>query len=214
MIVTELVLARHGEAVCNADGVVGGPTTCTGLTERGRGQTERLAHRLGIEHGEQPFTAFYTTVRPRVAQSAAAVAKVIGMAPVPIDTLIGLNPGTADGQPWPEVKNAFGGPPHHDPDRPFADGAETWSSYLDRAGKTLIDIINRDGGGRILIVAHGETIEAAMTLLLRLPPGTSTHAGFVTDHTSITRWKHQRNRFGQDTWLLCGHNDTSHLDTA
>ena len=33
---TRIVLVRHGEAVCNVSGVVGGARGCTGLTELGR----------------------------------------------------------------------------------------------------------------------------------------------------------------------------------
>jgi probable phosphoglycerate mutase len=35
MIITEPVIARHGEAECNVSGIAGGPIGCTGLTEAG-----------------------------------------------------------------------------------------------------------------------------------------------------------------------------------
>jgi 2,3-bisphosphoglycerate-dependent phosphoglycerate mutase len=37
-VITELILARHGEAHCNLAGLAGGEKTCTGLTARGRQQ--------------------------------------------------------------------------------------------------------------------------------------------------------------------------------
>lgn len=40
---TELVLARHGEAHCNRDQIVGGPRGCRGLTDRGHRQARLLA---------------------------------------------------------------------------------------------------------------------------------------------------------------------------
>jgi 2,3-bisphosphoglycerate-dependent phosphoglycerate mutase len=34
----ELLIARHGEAHCNRNQIVGGPKGCKGLTDRGRRQ--------------------------------------------------------------------------------------------------------------------------------------------------------------------------------
>ncbi len=43
---TRVVLVRHGEAVCNINGIVGGQRGCTGLTDLGRRQVTALAERL------------------------------------------------------------------------------------------------------------------------------------------------------------------------
>jgi probable phosphoglycerate mutase len=72
-------------------------------------------------------------------------------------------------------------------------------------------LIKRHEGQRILIAGHGETIDAAASLLLQLPPGSCTRNGFQTDHAAITSWHMQRNRLGQQLWMLATHNDTQHL---
>jgi len=64
---------------------------------------------------------------------------------------------------------------------------------------------------RILIAGHGETVDAAATLLLGLAPGSSARVGFGSAHASITRWNMPRNRFGQEIWILAVLNDTRHL---
>lgn len=112
--------------------------------------------------------------------------------------LSGPHHGDADGQPWTDIKTAFGGPPQTDPDRPYVHGSETWNQYLARAAAALAELISRHPGQSILIAGHGETVEAAATLLLGLPAGTCTRAGFQVSHASLTRWHLQRNRFGQD----------------
>ena len=48
----------------------------------------------------------------------------------------------------------------------------------------LQKILARHDGERILIAAHGETVEAAHTLLLGLPRNACLRLGFVTDHAS------------------------------
>jgi len=210
-ITTELVLARHGEAICNKEGIVGGETGCTGLTPRGHAQARRLAKRLAADHSVRPFEAFYATPRLRVRQTAQAVTDALGVRPTIVDDLRGPDHGDADGRPWREIKTAFGGPPQHDPDRPYATGSETWNQYLTRAMTALDRIINRHRGQRILITAHGETIEAAHCLLLGLTPETRAALGFITDHACVTRWERHVNRFGREVWMLACHNDTSHL---
>ncbi|PPJ36406.1 histidine phosphatase family protein [Nocardia nova] len=211
MPLTELLLARHGEAVCNVEGIVGGERGCTGLTDRGRRQAAQLAERLRSEHSRQRFDAIYTTPRRRCAETAQIVTTVLGTTAVVDSDLRGADHGAADARAWRDVKDAFGGPPQHDPDRPYAEGAESWTAYLDRSTQALARIIAHHPGQRVLVLAHGETIEAANTLLLGLPAGTCTRARFVTDHASLTRWQLHTNRLGHRVWMLCAHNDTTHL---
>jgi len=110
-----------------------------------------------------------------------------------------------------DIKSAFGGPPQHDPDRPYASGSETWNQYLQRATSALRTILDRHTGRHILIVGHGETTEAAHTLLLDLPAEACLRLGFVTNHAGLTRWQQYVNRFGRRVWMLATHNDTAHL---
>lgn len=210
-VTTELVLARHGEANNNATGTVGGERGCTGLSPQGREQAHRLALRLATEHAEHPFDAFYGTPRRRVRDTADIIGQALSLTATVVDALRGPDHGDADGRPWHEVKTAFGGPPQHNPDRPYATGSETWNQYLKRATTALQQILDRHAGQRILIAAHGETIEATHVLLLQLPAEVRLGLGFVTDHTGVTRWQHHVNRFDRRVWMLAAHNDTRHL---
>ncbi|MGW4463006.1 histidine phosphatase family protein [Micromonospora sp. NPDC004704] len=208
---TELVIARHGEAACNAAGIVGGERGCTGLTDLGRSQVERLSARLAAEHAQRPYDAFYATSRLRVVQTAAIIAQALRLPATTDSGLLGPDHGDADGQPWSDVKTAFQGPPQHAPDSQYAAGSETWNQYLQRATHALQKILARHDGGRILITAHGETVEAAHSLLLGLPRNACLRFGFVTEHASVSRWQRPTNRFGRTIWQLVAHNDTNHL---
>ncbi len=209
MIRSELVFLRHGQAQCNLDGLVGGPRTCTGLTDRGRAQVMQAALRLSVEHSAAPFTALYTGPRLRLEQTGAILAETLDL-PLHIEPgLDGPIHGEADGRPWQEVKAVHGGGPHIRPDSPWAIGSDTWNAYLRRAGHHLLELITRHSTDRILIAAHGEIVLAAHTLLLGLPEGTAS--GFTVDHASLTRWHHHQNRRGQQRWMLDRHNDTAHL---
>jgi probable phosphoglycerate mutase len=214
-VTTELALVRHGEANNNAAGIVGGERGCTGLSPQGREQVQRLAIRLADEHACRPFGAFYGTPRRRVLDTVEIISPALTDLPVKIlTTLRGPDHGDADGRPWHQIKTAFGGPPQHNPDQPYATGSETWNQYLQRATTALRQILDQHAGQRILIAAHGETIEAAHVLLLQLPPAVRLGIGFVTDHAGITRWQQHVNRFDRRVWMLAAHNDTRHLDGA
>lgn len=207
-VITTLTLTRHGEAHCNVAGLAGGERTCTGLTERGRAQVRLLAQRL---RGQEPADVLYSAPRQRARESAQILSDALGL-PVQLEArLSGPDHGLGDGRPWTEIKAAFGGPAQSDPDRPYAPGSETWNQYLARAGAVLTQVMRQHQGQRILVAGHGETVDAAATVLLGLPPGSCTRVGFEAGHASVTRWHMQRNRYGQELWILAALNDTSHL---
>jgi probable phosphoglycerate mutase len=211
-MITEVILARHGEAHCNLAGIAGGENACTGLTDRGRQQVRTLGARLREEQeAGLPFDVLYASPRRRVRESADILAAALGLPAHVEPGLAGPWHGEADGRGWEDIKTAFCGPPQSDPDRPYAPGSETWSQYLARATACLAGLTQRHAGRRVLITGHAETVEAAFTLMLALPAGSSARAGFAADHASVTRWHMRRNRFGQEVWLLTAFNDTRHL---
>jgi probable phosphoglycerate mutase len=207
----ELVLIGHGEAVCDVAGLVGGPGTCTGLTARGRRQMYALATALEAQHARAPFDVLYASPRPRTRESAVILGTQLGLHPLVLDDLRGVEYGEADGRARTDVEEAFGGSPQRYPDRPYALGAEPWTSYLQRAVRTLSRLLVEHDGQRVLVAGHAGTIVAANTLLLGLPGGPGSRTGFVVDHASLTWWLQQVDRFGHVTWMLVRHNDTGHL---
>jgi probable phosphoglycerate mutase len=212
---TRLVLTRHGQAHCNALGIIGGPAGCTGLTSRGRYQARQLAERLHADHAGRPFDAAYTTPLRRARETAAIIAGHLGLPVTTIDDLREPDYGDADGKPWAEVVTAFGRIPALHPDQPIAPGAETWTTYLNRATAALQVILGRHAGGTVLVIGHGETVTAAAHLFLSLPASVRASAAFAVDYASITRWEQQPLAWTQPgagwRWTLTAHNDTTHL---
>jgi probable phosphoglycerate mutase len=211
-LTTRLVLTRHGQAQCNVEERVGGPKTCTGLTDLGRRQMDQLGARLATEqHAGHSFDALCAGPRRRLQESGEILAAALGL---PLETDLGLDGprhGQADGQLWHDVETAFRGAPHTHPDVPYAPGSDTWNGYLARATHHLTALIERRQGQNILLAVHGETIQAACHLLLGLTPESSPRLGFGTDHACLTRFELHHDRFGQAAWVLAALNDTAHL---
>lgn len=164
---TRVVLIRHGEAYCNALGMVGGPKGCGGLTDLGCRQAYALRERLEHSREFDDAVALYTSVLPRAIETA----EVIGPGLPPLEAvadcdLCELHPGEADGLTWEEMVQRFGGPDWDaDPGAPFAPGGESWLDFYDRCDAALARLVERHPGQRIVLVVHGGFIEQAMKIL-------------------------------------------------
>lgn len=212
---TRLILARHGQSHCNVHGIIGGLRGCTGLTDHGRHQAQRLAGRLGAEHASQAITAAYTTPIRRARETADIVA---GHLDLPLQTVNDLREpdyGDADGQPWTEVVAGFGRIPAQHPHRPLAPGAESWTTYLQRSTTALQALLTRHAGETLLVIGHGETITAAAHHFLHLDADQRATIAFAVHNASITRWEQQPLAWTLPDagwrWTLLTHNDTTHL---
>ncbi|WP_328929727.1 histidine phosphatase family protein [Streptomyces sp. NBC_00190] len=211
-VTTRLVIARHGEARCNTAGRVGGPKTCTGLTDAGRFQIERLAARLAAEQDAgNPVGAVYAGPRRRLQESGRLLADGLGLPLLTDPGLDGPRHGQADGMLWREVEASFRGAPYAHPNRPCAPDAEPWNSYLTRVTRHLAGLLERHDGGHVLLAAHGETLHAVCRLLLGIPVSRSPVMGFGATHAGLTRFELRRDDFGDTRWILAVLNDTAHL---
>jgi probable phosphoglycerate mutase len=210
----EILLVRHGNALCNELGVMASHS-CQGLTETGHRQAGQLARRLAAEQdqGHRVVALYSSTVR-RAMDTAWPVANLLGKSVVPRVDLRVPDPGPhAEGVPWHTLRRRWRTPDPDRPSRPLAAGGEPWRVYLARAHASLAGIIAEHPGGRIVVVGHSETATAAYTLLIGV---LSLHALKVDlDHTGIIRLVAAPElpdvRSNVPRWALRVHNDTGHL---
>lgn len=204
---TRLVLIRHGESQVTVRRVIGGPRTCSGLSELGRRQAERLATRLS-ETGELAgVAALYSSSYPRAIETAEVVASALGV-PVDEDVRFGEHdPGPeCDGLRFDEFVERFGMPDWQgDPHAVTFPGGETLAAFHHRVGEALSEVGRRHAGGLVVVACHGGVVDAAFRSLLRLPQvgGFELH----TLNTSLTEFA--RTRSGG--WRLARYNDAAHL---
>lgn len=215
MPATEVLIARHGEAHCNRDALIGGPAGCRGLTGPGRLQAERLAQRLARHPPARPIQAIYTTPLRRAHESAAIIGAYLAIDTQIVPGLAEQDHGSADGRPWTEVVAEYGGVPALDADRPLAPGGETWREYIRRSSLALARILARHDGDRILIVGHGETVVTAFHHFFGLPAASRSAVSVAVHYASLTIWEQQPISWTRPAagmrWTLMTHNDTGHL---
>jgi 2,3-bisphosphoglycerate-dependent phosphoglycerate mutase len=212
--VTRLVLVRHGEAVCNVSGVCGGRTGCTGLTQRGIEQVEKLRDRLALTGELAGTDALYASVLPRAIQTAEILAPALVGDKAPALSIISecglceLHPGEADALTWSEFAERFGRLDwDENPDQVIAPGGESWTGFVNRAADMVAEIADRHRGQLVVVACHAGVIEASLLGLLPVTGGRQgTRLQLRTQHASMTSWELDDGR-----WRLLGYNDAAHL---
>ena len=207
---TRLVLVRHGEALCNVEGVIGGPIGCRGLTSTGRAQASALADRLVRSAEFSDVGALYTSVLPRAIETASIIARGLPSALVAQTDcdLCELHPGDADGLTWSAMVERFGTPDWDlDPRQPFAPGGESLAGFFERCVASFERIARAHVDQRVVLVVHGGVVEQLIKLVTRSEPG--ERLGLVTEHCSITEVE-----FDGDRRRLLSYNDRAPLAEA
>jgi probable phosphoglycerate mutase len=188
-----IVLVRHGEAVCNVSGVVGGQMGCTGLTDLGRRQVRAVADRLERTGELGVVDALYASVLPRAIETAGILASALKVDPSQITQdcdLCELHPGEADGMRWQQVIDAFGVPDwDNDPELLIAPGGESWTGFVARVSRTLQGLAQRHAGEVVVAAVHAGVIEASLIGLLQIPPAAGRRGWVRIGHASLTEWE-------------------------
>src|SRR4051812_14544961 len=115
-----LILVRHGDAHAGFHGVIGGPTGCTGLTDRGREQAAALRDFFAVS-GRVRADVLLSSVIPRAIETAEIIAPGLGIETFGRECdLCEVHTGEADGLEWAEWGVRYGSfDMEADPDRVF-----------------------------------------------------------------------------------------------
>src|SRR5207244_1237247 len=169
---TRVVLVRHAEGKVNIDGVIGGLSGCSGLTELGGAQAERLRERW-TRTGFRPDAIVTSPVRRARETAHILAAGFNGLSVVEDCDLCELYLGEADGLNWQEYDARYGRfNLMAEPSRPFAPGAECWNDATARIRRWFDDVPLRFGGQTVVAVTHAGFIVASMLELLGVNPST------------------------------------------
>jgi probable phosphoglycerate mutase len=206
-----LLLVRHGESVAQAEGFVGGPKGCRGLSELGRSQVMALRDRWRAV-GQQA-DVLVTSTLPRAVQTAEILNDLWGVPLEQDNELCEIVPGECDGMRWTEFESQFrGGDYRWDPYTSVSAGGESWVEFQERVSSAIGALVDRHHDKTIVAAVHGGVIDGSMVHFLGLPKD----AGHVLQSTnaSITEWQHvEPAETGEPGgWRLLRFNDSAHLE--
>jgi len=205
---TRLLLIRHGHSVAQEAGRLTNHDTCSGLSDTGRLQAERLAERLRRTDELVGVDALHTSLLARAQETAAVVADAADIQEVHRDcSLCELHPGDADGLTWAAMVERW--PAQGDKDDPYRrrlPGMETWSEMTLRVGATLRALADERPRQTSVIVASGGPVGASFAALGDLPISHVVGMTRATRNTSITEWALEGSH-----WQLQRFNDDAHL---
>jgi probable phosphoglycerate mutase len=204
---TDILLIRHGESIpASAED----PFVLTDghgdpeLDPRGRDQAERIGDRLGAVGG-QPIDAIYVTSLRRTVETAAPLAKRLGLEPQVEARLREVYLGEWEGGAYRL---------HIRENHPLAlrmmeeerwdviPGAEPDEEFARRVREGIEAIVSRHPDQTVAVFTHGGVIGRA----LAEASGSRPFAFLGADNGSISQLVVTDGR-----WVIRGYNDTSHL---
>lgn len=215
-LLSRLLIVRHGESVAMAEGIVGGPKGCRGLTERGRAQARALRDRFAA--GREPSVdVVYTSPLPRARETTEIVLAALGdgskrgeLEVHTHDELEEMRLTPADGMTWEAAREHFGFiQPMDEPYTGVIPGGESRAGFRHRVAQVLNDIAAAHPGDTVFLGCHGGIASAAMAMAFGIPPS-HRGGGVVTAVTSITELELLAFE-GRRLWQVRRFNDSAHL---
>ena len=185
-----------------------GGWTDTELTQLGRHQAECLASRLKREIANAPCHLCCSDLK-RALQTAAIIAKPIGVTLETVPELREFNNGIAAGMPEEEARQYALELTSPTVDWQPYPQAETWRQFYSRV-TACMDRLTRNQQGILLVVTHGGTIINIVAWWLQLEIEMLSKVSFVASPASISVLR--VNRWNERTIERL--NDTAHLYTA
>jgi probable phosphoglycerate mutase len=161
-----LYLVRHGESAFNAEGRIQGQLDPP-LSPLGLRQSQALASALA----GQKIGVVYSSPLLRAMQTAAPLAKALGLVPQTDNRLLELNAGVFQGLTWAEINQRLPAEGNawksQNPDYRIPTG-ESRRDLMHR-GQAALEAIREAGHSPAVIVAHGGLLTAALKALLGVP---------------------------------------------
>lgn len=210
---TQLVLVRHGASRATEMQIVGGHIGCTGLSDEGINQVEKLSLRWQIEPpftSQFPFGAAFSSTMFRAIETGRLALNPLGIElSGSLCGLCEIHPGLADGMTWDEMSTNFGDVEIDKfPHVPIAPKGESWNQMKLRSIDEIRRIVTNHSNQTVILFTHNGVIRAVMEswLGISIPGVISGHA-----NTGITTWIITSEKSGMMTPRLLSFNDFAHL---
>jgi probable phosphoglycerate mutase len=161
---TRIFLIRHGATQLSAENRFSGAGDAQ-LSEEGKDQARRLAHRLAA----LKIGAVYASNYDRAVDTAQILAQPFGLKVYQRDGLREISHGRWEGMTRDEVEKQFPDEYTMWEDDPYSfapDGGETGLAVTARALPVLLEVVRAHMGENVIVVSHKATIRLLLSSLL------------------------------------------------
>jgi len=189
VIMTRLILLRHGQTYKNVSGMLHSRSDSSVLTLEGREQVKKASAVLK----EQSADVVYCSKESRALESASVVVQTCV---VPLHTVLGLeerNWGVYEGHPWSHVKAVLDKLTLEERYLYVPEGGESWKGFEERTMGAVNKILTENVNKNIVVVTHGGVIRVLMPYLLSVPKEESFK--YDPDNASLTIFEYKDAKF-------------------
>ncbi|MBV8647529.1 histidine phosphatase family protein [Paludibacterium sp.] len=202
---TRFCLVRHGETDWNIERRLQGQIDIQ-LNDVGRQQAEQLSRALA--HAGHGFAALYVSDLARARQTADAIARHNGLAPIATPDLRERHFGPLQGLTYAEAEVRIPDTYHQfkSRDPAYVPGqGESLACFHRRVKDFLDQVATRHPGQTVLVISHGGVLDIAYRMASGLP---LTHQrDFPIPNAALNWISHSNGRWTLERWA-----DESHLE--
>lgn len=192
----KITFIRHGSTIYTEENRLFDDENYPPINEIGRLEMEKISHWV-VQKGLK-IDKIYSSSALRNIQSARILSKICKQEFEVIDTLKSRKTGIWSGLSFDQVKAKY--PEmleeyHKNPEFYWPEGGENTFELNTRVNNTISKIIKQNTGKRIILITHGEIIQAAIKNALNIPAenqfkiyiptGSATQISYFTDWASL-----------------------------
>ena len=192
----KITFIRHGATINTEENRLFDDETYPAINANGKEEMEKIA--LWVKNKGLKIDAIYSSSALRTVQSARILADICEYDFSVLDNLTSRKTGVWSGlsfeeieQKYPNMLEAY----HKNPEHYCPEGGETTIELNIRVAKAINEIIENNLNKRIIIVTHGEVIQAAIANALGIPvknqfkvyipTGSATQISYFEDFASL-----------------------------
>ncbi|SFZ78922.1 histidine phosphatase family protein [Chitinimonas taiwanensis] len=209
---TQLWLIRHGETAWNAERRFQGHTDVP-LNATGVQQAKKVAEKLIRQHGQQSFSAVYSSDLSRARHTAEPTALAIKL-PIRLDARLrerhyGVLSTLTPEEMAAEHPEAFRHWQQRDPAYVLPEG-ESLNQFNQRVLDALASIAREHPGQAVIVVAHGGVLDCAYRAAQNMP--LSEARQHPLHNASVNQLRFADGRFHIERWGDIGHLEQAAID--
>ena len=192
----KITFIKHGSTIYTEENRLFDDENYPPINEIGRVEMEKISQWV-MQKGLK-IDKIYASSALRTIQSARILSKICKQDFEIVDSLKSRKAGVWSGLSFEQIEAKY--PKmleeyHKNPEEYWPEGGENTLELNNRVSKTINDIIKNNIGKRLIIITHGEIIQAAIRNALDIPPknqfkvyipaGSATQISYYTDWASL-----------------------------